>query len=224
VARKLAPQQELTIKCLETGREADVRIVGQIEAGSQGYTYGVSLIDPEINPWGIEFPPIAESEHAIGRAVMECLACHTREVMYLDDFELEVLEANQRLSRHCKRCSDASVWKKSFTEVAPEPEPTASGPPPEPREKRREPRRPLRVNACVRSVEFGDDMVMTRNVSRGGLCFQSTKRYSKAWKIEAAVPYSKGGGNIFLAGHIVWTESLPGEVLLYGVEYIPYET
>jgi hypothetical protein len=222
VARKLAPQQELTIKCLETGREAEVRVVGQIEAGPQGYTYGISLIDPETNPWGIEFPPIAESEDAIGRAVLECLACHTREVTYLDDFELEVLEANQSLSRHCKRCSDASVWKKSFAEVAPEPEPADSKPPPEPREKRREPRRPLRVNACVRSTEFGDDIVLTRNISHGGLCFESTKGYSEGWKIEAAVPYSKGGGNIFLAGRIAWKQSLPGEQMVYGVAYIPY--
>ncbi len=224
VDRKLAPEQELTIKCLDTGREAVVRVAGQIESGPQGYTYGVSFVDPEANLWGIEFPPPVDSEDVVGRIVMECLACHTREVAYLDDFELEVLEANQSLSRHCKRCSDASVWKKSFGEVAAEPEPSRPAPPAEHRVKRRELRRPLQVSACVRSREFGDDIVMTRDISRGGLCFESTKRYAEGWKIEVAVPYSTGGGNIFIAGRIAYAKESPSaEVVVYGVAYLEYK-
>jgi hypothetical protein len=219
VARKLAPQQELIIRCLETGREAIGRVVGQIETGPEGYTYGISLIDAAASPWGIEFPP--STGEAAGRVVLECLACHSREVAYLDEFELEVLEATQALSRHCKRCTDASVWKKSFGEVPPEP-PPAPRPavPVEQHEKRREPRRALRVSACIRSKEFGEDLVMTQNVSRHGVCFESSQHYVQGWMIEVAVPYSKGGGNIFVPGRIAYArETPPSELVVCGVQY-----
>jgi len=219
VARKLAPQQELTIKCLENGREAAVRVVGQIEEGPGGHGYGVMLIDPHVDLWGIKFPPRGESEDAVGRVVLECLACHTREVAYLGEFELEVLEASQRLSRQCKLCADLTVWKKSFSEAPPGPE-SAPVRPLEWSEKRREPRRELRVTACVRSRKLGEDIVMTHDVSRGGVCFESSRRYAAGLEVEVAIPYAKGGGNIFVAGRIAYVkESEASKSFICGLEY-----
>jgi PilZ domain-containing protein len=220
VARKLVPQQEITVRCLETGQEAVGRVVGQIEAGPENYTYGILLVDPEANPWGIEFTAAARSSGVVGRVVLECFACHTREVAYLDEFELEVLEANQSLTRYCKRCTDTSLWKKSFGQPTPEPEVPRPRVPEEPRKTRRSPRREMKVVACVRSHEFGEDLVTTRNVSRGGICFESSKRYGEGWKVEVAVPYSKGGGNIFVPGRIAYARESPAtDVVVYGVAY-----
>ncbi len=218
LARKLAPEQELTIQCVRSGQEADARVVGQIGEGPEGFFYGVSFLDSKANPWGIDFPPLSEAEQAVGRMVLECVRCHTRELVYLDRVELEVLESNQSLSRHCKRCADTSLWKKSFAEV---PGPgvsssaAAAG-----AERRREPRRALRVTACVRSLEFGEELVWTRDVSRGGLCFESKRKYMRGWQIEVAVPYTLGGGNIFLRGRIAYACELPSAgASLYGVCY-----
>ncbi len=228
MARKLAPQQEITLRCLGTGREAVGRVVGQTGAAEAGYSYGISLLKPEPNFWGIDFPPLSESKDAVGRVVLECQACHFKEVAYLDEFELEVFEVNQSLSRHCKRCTDATVWKRSFGE--PTAEPVKTPPPPvtsaERPEKRREPRRELRVSACVRSKELGEDIVTTRNVSRGGVCFESSRRYAHGARIEVAVPYAQGGGNIFVTGRIAWAaQASPGtETNLYGVAYLERKT
>jgi hypothetical protein len=223
LARMLAPHQELSIRCIETGKEADVRVLGQLGQADDGYTYSVEFLESGANPWGIEFPPIAEGEEAVGRVILECGGCHMREFTYLDESQLEVLETNNSLARYCKRCVDYTVWKKSTVEVgATEAAPRVAPPPPKRTENlRRENRRDVRVSACVRSVEYGDDIVRSRNASRGGLCFESNRPYSKGWKIEVAIPYTKGGANIFLSGHIVRVQhDQAGELYACGVAYV----
>lgn len=216
--RKLVVEQELTIRCLTSGREADAEIVGQLGEGPSGFVYGIRLLDPELNLWGIEFPPLDAAEAAVGRVLLECVGCKNREVTHLDEFELEVLEAKGFLRRQCKRCTDTSSWKKSFAE---EKEPQAVPPPPkEVKNRRRGIRRALRVTACVHSAQWGEDLVRTNDVSRGGLCFTSSKVYGVGTQIEVAVPHSPGGGNIFLSAVVVRSRSLPNEQTnIYGVAY-----
>jgi PilZ domain len=215
--RKLSPNQELALRCLATGKESTARVVGTIRKENLKFFYGVELQGDSDNIWGIEFPPPGDPETTVGRILLQCGACKTQEVTYLNDFELEVLEANASLSRHCKRCGDATTWKKIGAGVVQAP------PPPKKLQKdmRREPRREIRVAACVRCHQFGaEDLVDTRNVSRGGLCFASTRVYAPGWEIEVAVPYSPGGGNIYLAGRIARAQYLPSEkIKLYGVAY-----
>ena len=223
LARKLAPHQELSIRCIETGKEADARVLGQLGQSDDGYTYSVEFLEVGENVWGIEFPPVAEGEEAVGRVILECGGCHMREFTYLDESQLEVLESNNSLARYCKRCVDYTVWKKSTVEVgATEATPRMAPSPPKRTENlRRENRREVKVSACVRSVEYGDDIVRSRNASRGGLCFESSRPYSKGWKIEVAIPYTKGGGNIFMAGHVVRVvKEQAGDLYVCGVAYV----
>jgi hypothetical protein len=224
LARKLAPQQEINVRCVETSKEAEARVVGQIGQTEKDYTYSIEFLDAEANPWGIEFPPIAEGEDAVGRVVLECSACHARELTYLNDSQLEVLETNNSLARHCKRCADYTVWKKSTSDVgAIEPAAPAPAPAPPPKRTenlRREHRREVRVTTCIRSNEYHDDIVMSRNASRGGLCFESMRMYAKGWKIEVAIPYTRGGANIFLSAQIVRVHPEPqGDLSIFGVAY-----
>ncbi|HET7841865.1 MAG TPA: PilZ domain-containing protein [Terriglobia bacterium] len=217
--RKLFPNQEISVRCLSTGREASARVVGMIRKESVKSFYGIELQGDSAGIWGIEFPPPGDPETTVGRILLQCQACKTQEVAYLNDFELEVLEANQSLARHCKRCGDATTWKKIGTGVV---QPPASAKPSKPsKELRREPRRNMRVAACIRCHQFAsEDLVDTRNVSRGGLCFASTRVYAPGWTVEVAVPYSGGGGNIFLAGRIARAQYLTSEnIKLYGVAY-----
>jgi hypothetical protein len=215
--RKLYPNQEISIRCMATGKESNARVVGTIRRENVKSFYGVELLG-DASLWGIEFPPPVNPETTVGRILLQCGACKTQEVTYLNDFELEVLEANESLSRHCKRCGDATTWKKIGAGVVQPPSPplVRKGP-----EQRREPRREIRVAACVRCHQFAtEDLVDTRNVSRGGLCFASMRVYAPGWDLEVAVPYSPGGGNIFLPGRIARAQYLPSEkTKLYGVAY-----
>ncbi len=223
--RKLAPHQEISILCVDTGKKADARVVGQIGKEEGGYHYGVAFISPEAKIWGIEFPPLDEGTEAVGRVILECGGCHMRELTYLDESELEVLENNNSLALYCKRCTDFSVFKKSTVEAGAAEAAPRVAPPAQVQDLRRERRRDVRVVTCVRSVDFGDDIVRSWNASRGGLCFESLRPYSKNTKVEVAIPYSPGGGNIFMVGHIVRIQRIPGaEVTAYGVAYVKRPT
>lgn len=221
MTRKLFPNQELALRCLKTNKECEARVVGSIRQGlgQDESCYGVELVNADADLWGIEFPPPGEGEDAVGRILLQCGVCKAQEVTYLSDFELEVLEANGVLTRECSRCEVSTRWKKLESDVPLPEKPKAA--PAVKDNRRREPRRPLKVTACVRCHQFdSDDLVTTENVSRGGLCFTSSRVYAPGWDIETAVPYSAAGGNIFLRGKIVRVQYLtPHKVKLYGVSY-----
>ena len=217
--RKLVPQQELTIRCLSTGREAEAEVVGDLGKSGKSYHYGIHFLHDDANIWGIDFKPLAQSEG--GRVWLECNGCHQPEWICLDELELQVLETKGQLSRACNRCRDVSFWQKSRQAI-----PTAaiadSAPPAPvaPQDRRREPRRPMRVTACVRSARLGEDLVQSRNTSRSGLCFASPWEYAVGESIEVAIPYSLKGSNIFMPAKIVRVQAAPSEgKRMYGVAY-----
>jgi hypothetical protein len=220
--RKLGPHQEVSIRCLATGQEAEATVVGLIGKRMGAYHYGIKFVGGEDNIWGVEFPPSTDPEGAIGRVFLECLGCKNREVVCLDDFETEVLEVTGQLSRSCKRCRDVSLWRKLQEMPDSEIATSASAHPAVTQrpDKRHEPRRQMRVAACVRTARCGEDLVQTRSVSRSGLCFTSPWEYLPGEAIEVAVPYSPGGGNIFLSAEVVRLQLLPSEgTRIYGVVF-----
>jgi PilZ domain len=223
--RKLVPDQEINVRCLKTAVESDARIVGQIGSEAGKHYYGVELLDAGANLWGIDFPEQSESDRAVGRVLLECVRCHSQELTYLDEFEVEVLETNQSLSRPCRRCTDTSVWKKSAPREGaelPPPPPLREERPRRTRNDRKHVRLDLKVEVCIRHPQLGQEVATTVNVSRGGFRFRSSKGYGEGWVIEAALPYSKSGANIFTPARVVYMGELPGEkAYIYGVMYLP---
>lgn len=232
LSRKLVPEQELTIRCPKTGRESDARVVGLTGSGPGGSHYGIEFLDPAINLWGIEFPPLSESEKAVARVLLECGHCRSRELVYLNEFEAEVFEGSKSLSRPCRRCADTSLWKQPLPEAASEQMPSRTQPPgapqpaptaiPRAQNERKEVRLSLKMAACIRGPQCGEEVVITENVSRDGLRFKSSKHFAVGWVMEVAVPYSRGASNIFTPVRVEHREALPTEGLtLYGLSYIP---
>jgi PilZ domain len=227
--RPLVPEQVVRIQCRRTRKEVDARIVGQIGEDSEGYYYGIELLDPDGNIWGIEFSHLAESDTAVGRVLLECLRCHGQEVTYLDVFAMEVLLAEERLSRRCQRCNDTTLWGRTAPrpledEMLPGTRPPADQqvqPPRRSHSDRRHVRVNMKIDVCIRHPQFGKEVTVTENVSRGGFRFRSAKQYREGSLIEFALPYSRAGGNIFAPARVVYAERLPTEgVTAYGVSYI----
>ena len=218
--RMVAPEQEITIRCPSSGLEADARVLGQTGKIGEKYSYIVKFLDENSHIWDITFPALGDSAGAISCVLLECTGCQNREVVYLDHFELEILEANGHISRTCGRCRDARLWRKSGAET-PKLENVAAPSVPVPmQDRRREPRREMQVAACVRSTRFGQDLVKTRTTSRSGLSFTSPWEYVPGEAIEIAVPYSPAGGNIFMAAKIVRLQLLASEgTRIYGVGF-----
>src|SRR5271154_2363090 len=121
VSRKLAADLELILKRPGTRKEALVRVIGQIGGQHEGYVYGLALMDLTVNLWNIYFPDLVDSQSAVGRALLECSRCKNREIVYMNEVEAEVYEANLALQRTCGACGHSSVWKSVPKELLDDP-------------------------------------------------------------------------------------------------------
>ena len=219
ISRKLTPDQEVNVRCLRTRKETVARVIGQIDKLPDGFVYGITFADPEVDLWSIEFVRLEETPSAAGRVVLECTHCKTRQVIHLDEFEVEVLETNHLLSRPCGRCRDTTMWRLSADGILPEQ--LSAKPAPRTRNDRKHVRLNLQVPACVRTQRYGEDVVNTLNFSRGGLRYKSKRNYTVGEVVDVSLPYSPGVANIFTPTRILYAEELTGEgVHVYGAQYL----
>jgi hypothetical protein len=238
---KLSPEQELILRRLDTDKEVEVRVVGQLGSQKNTYTYGMAFLDQSLDFWGIKFPPVTDSEKAATRLYLECVRCQAREAVEQSDLESDVFLVNEGIVRYCKGCGSSTFWKKSSeespveapaVEVVQKHEAAESAAQTEPEtavatqtvtcleNRRKQMRTRVRFKGCIRSFGFGDDIVSCEDMSRGGLSFKSRKHYLEKGTIEVAAPYSPGSQNIFVPGKIVHVEELKEERMFRcGVEY-----
>jgi len=236
---KLSAEQELIVRRLDTNQETEVRLVGQIGVEGEVYTYGVAFLDSTNDFWGMQFPVPSEEEKQTRVVSMECGSCQTRETVEQSDLESDVYRINEGIVRYCKNCGSSTFWKRGSEDVegvsavaemvqsramgwvdeeespAHAPVAVADLPEPSPAARRENRRKHVRTKvnfkACIRSFAHGDDIVTCEDVSRGGLCFKSRKRYSEKFKIEVAAPYTPGAQNFFTTAEIVHVEELKSE-------------
>ena len=234
LGQEIIPYATFNVGCLETGKEADARLVGFMGEEPEGPAYGIEFLDKNVNLWNIEFPPLSESAKAVARLLLECPRCHAVELAYLNEIEALVFQMNDYLPRPCRNCSDLSLWKQAQGMVSeaqipfsvqPVPKRQSSKTPMRTRDERKEIRFSLKFTACVRSLQWGEEVVMTEKLSRSGFSFQSERCYAVDDLVEIAVPYNPDSGNIFVLGRIAHHEGNPGQGRThYGVSYIrPHE-
>ena len=223
--RGLIPNQELTVRCEQSGRDGHARVVGSIGEDEHGKRYAIQFLDPEANIWGIDLPPLAESEADLERVLLECLRCKTRTLTYLDELEAEVFAANQIIWRNCESCKSMTLWRRSAgTPTTAQPDSPVSRPWREARaqNERKHPRVGLDVKASVRTSLLGEEVVTTENVSRGGFVFKSSRAYTKGMVVEVSLPYLSGGVNIYTPARIVRVKDVPQEnVKVIAAAYVP---
>src|SRR5580700_12343412 len=171
--RELKTDQQVHLKRkspAESHREGDVRVVGQFGREKDGFLYGVEILDPQNDLWGVEFPPIANSEEAVARMLLECSNCRGREVAYLNELDLRGFETNRGIARHCKACGVPSIWtqaphedeKKLAARARTHRGHDGKDELPEGREKRERTRMRLktRLTACVRQAGTDDELAV----------------------------------------------------------------
>ena len=213
----------------ESHREADVRVVGQFGREKDGFLYGVEILQGQNDLWGIEFPPIATSEEAVARILLECSYCRAREVAYLNELDLRGFETNRGIARHCKACGVPSIWtqaphedEKKLTSRAARGRRDQKDVLPvggEQRERQRM-RMKTRLTACIRQAGSDDELAVCEDISPIGVCFRSKRRFEADASIDVAVPYAPDSANIFLPARIIYSEEMPKAGLFrHGTEY-----
>ncbi len=229
--RHLAAGQEVTLRRTleaESHRRAVTRVirnVGSQTGGSHsvGQMYSVECVDPKADLWGVEFPALEGSQEFVARMLVECSFCRSREVVYLNEFELGGFEQNRGIARHCKICDVPTIWRQAPHEVA-KVDPVkfaASVHSASDIERRQSLRLQTRLTACVRVAGSDDELAVCEEISAEGLCFRSKRRYDENCRIDIAVPYADATANIFVPARVVRVEPTPTAGLFrHGVEFL----
>jgi hypothetical protein len=227
IERQLAPGQILVLRRRTNNgdhQEARVRVVAEIGPQPEGRAYGVAILDPGVNLWGVQFPDLEESEKAVARVVIQCMHCQIREVAYLNERELQEFETHQAVARYCPVCGFPALWTQASQASEEKPaskENEAAGPARQGAKSRLK----TLLSACVRSPGGADEMAVCENVSRGGLCFRSRRRYEPGAQITVAVPFRPEGANIFVAARVIHCQELRSAGLFrHGVAYIAQQS
>jgi len=113
----LSAEQELILRRLDTNKEAEVRVVGQLGAHGESHTYGVAFLNPEVNLWEIQFPPMTESERKESRVLLQCSGCKNCETVQHSDLESDVYLVNEGIVRFCESCGTSTFWKRPSEEI-----------------------------------------------------------------------------------------------------------
>ncbi len=219
LTHSLLPDDIVLVRNLENEVEEEFRVVGAFQQvfGSRR-EWGVEAINPEGGIWGVDFAPNDDSSQP--KVLIECAACKTAAQSTLSSIEYEVLLATGLISRHCERCNETTRWKPSEQAVTAEIlarslKPDSKGK----QEVRRSRRLKLTMQLRVRNAWGTVDIAQTRDVSKLGLCFVSTQRFSPGDEIFITLPYAKNQAPVETKGRVVWTaEGKSGR--FYGVEYL----
>ena len=221
LANKLAPESELIIRNVLTNEEAPVRVVGHIREEASGHVYGVALMDPSVDLWGVVLSPPKSRNPTI----IECSRCHVVKSVPLTEIEMMILESKRAVTRRCECTNSSTIWKLTTRDVSVEPRRISLREMPGPesalplaQERRKDKRTAVNSAACIR--HGGQEKVaVCEDMSRGGFRFKSREKYAIGTRIEAAVPYVHATINIFVPGQIVYHQELSATSHRHGVRY-----
>jgi len=231
MTHRLAPMQQITVRNVATGVEADARVIGQVSARPDSRVYGIALLDGNVKLWNVGFPAGREATSGSQRW-LECNGCHGRELAMLGALESDVFQANRSLTRWCKWCELDTVWQLASHEAPRDkhescepPRKTNAAPVKEQspgRARRKHTRVKMKSDGCVREPGFGiSDFVQVEDLSRGGLSFLSTNAYSMGSLLEVAAPYMRSARNVFSLVRVQRIERTKQDrVKLYGVRFV----
>jgi len=135
--------------------------------------------------------------------------CQRREVVYLDELQVEIFRVRKCIARVCQLCDSPSIWIEIPIRMR-DPENDAPGTAVERTRSflaataRHQSLRPrsFAIAAFKKKSPSGEDL------SKGGLSFAAAINIPKA-RVEVAVPFTPGTGAIFVPIRIVFSQAIP---------------
>jgi hypothetical protein len=109
---KLLAEQEIILRSVETNREAEIRVVGEIGSEEGHHTYGVAFLDEYLDFWQMDFPPPPSPAERPLELVLACGSCGETVTLLNGDYEFDVCAIHGGLVRYCTECGFATVWKR----------------------------------------------------------------------------------------------------------------
>ena len=200
-----------------TSLEDEFRVIGAFEEVIGGRReWGVEALNPDGKIWGVEFS--SPSEQLQPKALIECGGCRRVVQSEMSSIEYDVLLAVGMISRHCTKCSETTRWVPSASTELPEIEHKAQ-PGSQPGERRKAKRIRLAMRIRVRNSWGVIDVAQTRDVSKLGVCFYSTKVFNVGDEIYLVLPFAANSVPVETKGTIIWSEAAKTG-RYFGVKYV----
>jgi hypothetical protein len=113
LGQDLAPDHHVFIFCHPTNQGGRFRVVGEHnQSETENRYWGVELLTPEENIWGVEFPDLGPEDIGAVRVLLACPSCERQERMSMNESEVELLHERGGLERECPACKVTSLWKE----------------------------------------------------------------------------------------------------------------
>ncbi len=215
----LLPDDIILILNKRTNIEEEFRVVGALQhVFGERSEWGVEAVNPESGIWGIEFTPPPEGTQP--KALIECGACLTVVQSPMYSIEYDVLLVTGLISRHCERCGETTRWRPSQKTDLPAmvTQPSKQAPS---TDRRKAKRLKLVMRVRVRNSWGVTDVAQTRDVSKAGLCFLSTKLFTVGEEIHMILPFAANSVPVESKAKVIWTNLAEGSAArYYGVMYL----
>jgi hypothetical protein len=183
--------------------------------------YGAECLDTDLNFWGITFPRLADSESSAPSALLQCRKCLTTAVLNISLVEVDVLETAGILSWPCDTCGQATPW--GYAEKDPVAQQSLESSTVKPAGDlyfRKHRRVCLQLPMRIRKYSGDTEITKSEDISKGGLCFISSKHYYPGEGVLVACPYNATGQNIELEAQIVRQREIEGTSRkIYGIKF-----
>lgn len=215
LTKQVSLEQTVTVRRRVLDVNITARILGQLGIRNGGPVYGIAFAEDAPDFWGIFFPPAEAAEDAAARVLLRCVGCSRQRIFALNEIELRVFEANQRLTHPCETCSKVATWARVPDGSSVDGTGVAPGP-----QDRQHQRMKVKMMACIQEPGRPVDVVQVLDVSRGGVSFRSQQNYEPDSWINIAAPYTPGTANIFVAGRVARRERTEDGHFEYGVQYV----
>ncbi len=226
----LQPGSQIIITNLERGVACPFRVIRWlIEAEGGSCEWGVECLEPESNFWGIVFPKAEKitPERGVVHALLECPACHGRELARWTIQHYQAVAAQSSFERWCVKCNKTTAWFFGPVEegprgFAPGQEVTRGKPSPQPAgaERRRAKRLAIKLPVRVRLQDGREEITTSENYSKTGVCFVSKLGAKEGDRVRVTVPFSPGDDDRGVPAWIIWRRPLgEGSGHLYGVQF-----
>lgn len=208
----------ILIRNLTNGIEEGFRVIpGGEQVFGDRWEWRVEATKPDSKIWGIEFnQPVEDTQPKV---LIECDTCRNMVYSALTSMEYGLLLNLGVISHHCGRCGQTTRWKPSA-----EPQGAVGAirtvkPAPPGSMARKARRVDLAMRVYIRNQRGVEDAVQTRDVSKTGLCFVSSRDFKVGDVVQIDIPFPDRLGPSGARGKILWsTQSSLGRV--HGVNYV----
>lgn len=203
------------IENLKNQEGTTFRVVGRVSDPQVDLAYvdwGVEVVDPGVNIWGMELRenPLEETSFS---AILQCSNCQVMSSFLLTHKEVGAAGASAYITRDCPRCTKETLWtvvSSDRRQMAQE-KPLEAAAKAERRgdERRKERRFTMHVPIRVRTAEGEIEISTTVDFSRKGARFLAEKEYPVGSVLYVAVPYEAGQEPLEVKAAVEYADKAP---------------